>query len=84
MSPHCIIPGCNRSANHNFGVRLRRPDTTAVWAPNTEAYLCDHHASAGLRIMIILESNNSQEIETIVYGVPQRSAERITPILRNP
>lgn len=27
MSQHCIIPNCNNKADHNFGLRLRKPDT---------------------------------------------------------
>lgn len=80
----CIIPGCANEAVHNFGVRLRRPDTTAIWAPNTEAYLCDAHASRGLRITVILEPTNTQEIETTVVGVSQPTADRITPIVNAP
>jgi len=80
----CIIPGCTDEAVHNFGVRLRRPDTTAIWAPNTEAYLCDAHASRGLRITVILEPTNTQAIETTVVGVSQPTADRITPIINVP
>ena len=43
----CIIDGCSNEGVHNFGVRCRRPNTSAIWAPNTNAYLCDEHAEQG-------------------------------------
>ena len=76
----CIIPGCVNNAENNFSVRLRRPDTTAIWAPNTEAYLCDTHAVQGLRVTVILEPTNDSQIETKVSGLQPPTADRITPI----
>lgn len=77
----CIIPGCTNLAPNNFGVRLRRPDTTAIWAPNTEAYICDAHAKQGLIVTVTLEPTNTGEIETNVIGqVPPATANRVTPI----
>ena len=43
----CMIEGCENEGVNNFGVRLRRPDSSAIWAPNTEAFICDFHASRG-------------------------------------
>ena len=37
--PRCIIDGYPNDGIHNFGVRCRRPDTGAIWTPNTDAYL---------------------------------------------
>ena len=34
----CIITGCPNEGIHNIGIRCRRPDTTAIWAPNTNAF----------------------------------------------
>jgi hypothetical protein len=77
----CIIPSCTNPATNNFGVRLRRPDTTAIWAPNTEAYICDAHAIQGLIVNVTLEPTNTGEIETKVIGqVPPTTANRVTPI----
>ena len=73
----CIIAGCNNAANNNFSVRCRRLDTSASWAPNTEALLCDEHAVQGLRITITLTPNNSRRIEAEVNG----QAVRTTPIV---
>ncbi len=62
----CIVEGCTNEAHHNLGIRLRRPDTTAIWAPNMDAFLCNQHATQGLKINIILEPTDTGEIETLV------------------
>ena len=81
----CIIPGCTNQADHNFGVRLHRPDTTAIWAPNTEAFLCDQHADQGLRITVVIEPTNTHQVETRVCGIPVTTpAHRVTPITNAP
>jgi hypothetical protein len=77
----CIIPGCQNHADNNFGVRLRRADTSAIWAPNTEAMLCDIHAVQGLRITVMFESTTTQQVETKVCGVVTPTANRVTPIV---
>ena len=79
----CIIEGCQNEGVNNFGVRLRRPNTSAVWAPNTEAYICDFHASRGLRVIVFLEPTEHSELETIVRSVSQ-AASRTTRITRTP
>ena len=78
----CIVAGCTEFADHNMGVRLRRPDGTAIWAPNTDAFVCDMHATAGFRIQIILTPTTTGEIETEVSSVvPGRTISRTTPII---
>lgn len=76
----CIIAGCKNPATHNVGVRLRRPSTRAIWAPNTRAYLCDHHATQGLKIRVTLTPTASGEIETEISSPGGRSVSRRTPI----
>ncbi len=78
----CIIAACENPATHNVGVRLRRPSTRAIWAPNTPAYLCDHHATQGLRITVILEPVPTHQIETVVSSPGGGSVSRRTPIRR--
>jgi hypothetical protein len=80
----CAIFGCGREARNNFSVRLRRPDTRAIWAPNTEAFLCDEHAASGLRINVILEPTDTGEIETRVSSMSAVVFERVTPIVKDP
>lgn len=76
----CIISGCNKEGIHNLGVRCRRPDTSAIWAPNTEAFLCDEHAERGMLVTIILEPNNSGQIHTRIISTDGNEVTRTTPI----
>ena len=64
----CIVPGCERDALNNLGVRLRRPDTSAIWAPNTEAFVCDVHATSGARINVFYEATEAGDVEISVHG----------------
>ena len=41
----------------------------STWAPNTPAYLCDHHATQGLKITVSLVPTATHEIETQVRGL---------------
>jgi hypothetical protein len=66
---NCIVPGCPLDATNNLGVRLRRPNTSAIWAPNTEAFVCDKHAVSGARLTIHYEATSSGDVEVIVSGV---------------
>ena len=79
----CIIEGCENEGINNFGVRLRRPNTSAIWAPNTEAFICDSHASRGLRVIVFIEPTDHSELETIVRSVGQ-PASRTTRITHTP
>jgi hypothetical protein len=79
----CIIPGCRNRARHNVGIRLRRPSTRAIWAPNTDAFLCDDHATQGLEITIVLTPTNTGEIETKVSSPGGRVISRTTPIIHH-
>ena len=51
----CVFPGCKNPAFNNFGVRLRKPDTNAIFAPNTNVFFCDQHATHGVLITVVLE-----------------------------
>lgn len=62
----CIISGCPNSADNVFGVRLRNPDTNAIWAPNTEAMICDDHAVSGIKVTVLLEATTDGQVHTIV------------------
>lgn len=63
---NCAMPGCRNPAKNIFGVRLRKEDTTAIWAPNTEVYLCNLHASCGYDIKISLTPTQLDEVTTNV------------------
>jgi hypothetical protein len=58
---------------------LRRPDTSAIWAPNTEGYVCDAHAESGAKIQVLYEATATDQIEVAVRGVAVEAA-RVTEI----
>jgi len=76
---NCIVPGCALDAKNNLGVRLRRPNTSAIWAPNTEAFVCDQHAVSGARLRVLYEATSNGDVEVIVSGVTE-PASRLTSI----
>lgn len=78
--PDCLIPGCNRTANNTLSIRCRRPDTSAIWAPNLKANLCDKHATEGCTIDVILTPNTSGHVKTNVRAGDQGLYTRITKI----
>lgn len=50
----CMTPGHeDREAFYTLNVRLRRPDTSSVWAPSTGAYICDECALSGGKLELI-------------------------------
>lgn len=71
----CIVPGCGRTASNNLGVRLRKPDTSAIWAPETKAHVCDKHARSGARITVFYEATDEGSLNIRVHGAE-------APILR--
>ena len=77
--PQCLIENCPNNAEHNIGIRCRRPNTTAIWAPNCDAFLCDEHAEQGCTIEINIVPNASGNISTNVTN-GGNSFPRTTPI----
>jgi hypothetical protein len=53
--------------------------TAALWAPDSNAYLCDAHALGGGVVTLIFEPNNTKEITVKVLGA-QTAEERTVPI----
>ena len=84
MTMRCIILGCQNNAVNNFSVRCRKPSTRAIWAPNTEAFLCDQHARQGLKVTVVLEPTNDARIETSISSPGGRVVQRRTSITNNP
>ena len=77
----CIFEGCDNTGVHILGVRLRRPVVlTAIWAPNTNALVCDYHANRGMRITVQLESIEDRVVETRVHSVGPSIVTRTTDI----
>jgi hypothetical protein len=74
----CVVPGCTRNAVNKIGVRLRRPDTSAIWAPNTDAFVCELHAYSGADLTVLYQPTETRQIRVAVHGAT--AAPRITPI----
>ncbi|AMG53235.1 hypothetical protein R4R77_004684 [Citrobacter amalonaticus] len=68
MSGTCIIDGCGRHADKIIGVRLRREldNLSAIWAHNTNAYLCDEHAAMGFDVEVTFTPRDDKTIRTSV------------------
>lgn len=66
MSGSCIV--CGKVADKVIGIRLRREldKLSAIWAPNTKAYLCDTHAGIGYDINIEFFPREDTTIKTEV------------------
>jgi hypothetical protein len=87
MRHYCTIPGCDEPGRHAVTLRIRRPDASAIAAPNTNAWLCDMHAESGLEVDVRLKPNKSRTIETYTWaevkpgveGHVERSVTRIEP-----
>jgi hypothetical protein len=81
MMATCIIPGCNRDAVNNLGVRLRKPpQSDAWWSPNANVYVCNVHAKSGARITLLYEPTTTGKVETRVYAVAEEPTVRRTNI----
>lgn len=68
MSGPCIIDGCTRLGDKIIGVRLRREHDrlSAIWAHNTNAYLCDEHAAMGFDVEVRFTPRADKTIRTVV------------------
>ena len=85
----CIVPGCAAPGKHKIGVRCRvwsepspvpgKSRTSALWAPDSDAFLCDDHALGGAHITLIYEPNDSGETAVKVIAAPP-TVERRRPI----
>ena len=63
------MPTCVRSGKHRLGIRCRimeepspidgKGKTDALWSIESDAFLCDTHALAGVDLTLVLEENNS-------------------------
>jgi transcriptional regulator with XRE-family HTH domain len=89
----CVVPGCPLPGKHRLGVRCRvwhepspiagKSKTSALWAPDSDAFLCDQHALGGAHITLIFEPNGSGETAVRVIAAPY-SDDRRTPIRHEP
>jgi hypothetical protein len=68
MRHFCVVPGCPHPGIHAISLRFRRPDSGAVIAPNTQAYLCDDHAQAGCEMDIVFRPKTSGLAEIFTWA----------------
>lgn len=86
-------PDCGSPGKHRLGVRCRvwhgpspvagKSKTSALWAPDSDAFLCDQHALSGAHITLIFEPNDSGETAVKVIAAPHTD-DRRTPIRHEP
>jgi hypothetical protein len=89
----CVVPGCGQPGKNKLGVRCRvwqepspipgKTKTSALWAPDADAFLCDRHALGGAHITLIYEPNESGETAVRVIAAPE-GKDRRTPIRQQP
>ena len=72
----CIVPGCKRNAVNTLGVRVRKPDSTAIWAPETDVHVCDTHARSGARVTVIYEATDTGRVEVRTHGAEAPTIKR--------
>ena len=77
-----MVPGCTAEARNYLGLRLRKPSTRAVWAPNADAFLCKKHAEGGGSFDITYDPSSSGTVEVTVYCGGHKVTDRTTPIRR--
>lgn len=82
MSGKCIIKGCDRMGDKIIGVRLRREldDLSAIWGPNSNAYLCDDHAAMGWDIDVNFTPRDDKTIKTSVHNDDEEPVVRLWDI----
>jgi hypothetical protein len=78
-----LVPGCANEGKNRIAIRCRKPSTRAVWAPNSDAFLCKQHAEGGVRLVLDVEATTTQEVDATITSGGQTVAERVTPIKRS-
>lgn len=86
MTGPCVIPDCPDTGKHRLGVRCRimsepspvagKGKTDALWSVESDAYLCDVHALAGIDITLLLETNRSKSASVRVLGAGAKAKPR--------
>lgn len=90
MTGPCVISDCSETGKHRLGIRCRimsepspvagKGKTDALWSVESDAYLCDVHALAGIDITLLLEANKSHEASVRVLGAGAKAKPRKVPI----
>lgn len=79
--PQCLILNCPNNAENNISIRCRRTNTSAIWAPNTEAFLCDIHADQGYSIDITFTPVRTQQMFQQVDILKQEQHQLFTTLI---
>lgn len=77
----CTIPGCRGTVTHRLAIRMRRIDTGADWAPDTNAYFCERHATHGADVTLLYVPMKHEQVVTHVVTASLPITRR-TPIKR--
>ena len=76
----CIVPGCSANGRNRIGVRCRiahsqatpfpeKGRTDSMFSVDGDAFLCDAHALAGVRLTLSVSPNRSEEAAlTVLCG----------------
>ena len=78
----CLIPGCTNDAKNKLSIRCRKPSTLAVWAPDSEAYLCKSHAEQGVDVAVDISPAATGNVSVTYTSGGQAAPSRTTPIKR--
>ena len=89
----CIVPGCKREGRNRLGIRCRiahdgpslfpkKGKTAALFSPDADAYLCDHHALGGAHITLLFEPDGSRK--TTIRVIAAKTVEERTTAIKQP
>lgn len=80
----CIIDGCPNPAHGTIAVQFKAPDVPRkiepTWLHDTNAAICDQHASGGLRIEVLMTPNGTDQRETLVHNKTGQCVSRVRPL----
>ena len=76
----CIVPNCPHDGRHSITLRCRRPDTSAIWAPTSGAYLCDKHATEGIEIDMVIRPKRNRKV--VITTKSESRGEESRPVTR--
>lgn len=87
----CAVTGCNEAGRNRIGVRCRiahsdtppipeKKRTDALFSVESDAYLCDRHALAGVAMTLTVAPNRTEEASLAVVCGRSISDIHSTPI----
>ena len=86
----CLVPGCPHPGHNQLGIRCRiahsgaslfgKRRTDAVFSVESSGFLCDRHALAGGRMLLMFEPDGSKQATLVAASGENTSGERTKPI----